>query len=188
MGGVQIPKKKKNIRRFDAILRHTQQIYVRDFQALADLKKYSYKKVDFFMDTSYFAIEWKKYKTPAQKYIVVNLNSRGEKFLGDIIRDITEYAQKGYIIYYVPISAGLDDDRVYFEKLKKKLPKKTDLQILEREHDFKYFLKILGGAEKVVGTRLHLYLISQFIGLDTIVYPYQRKIIRMQEVLSKVAV
>ncbi len=193
MWGVQVPEQKKNLKLFKKILSYTKHIYVRDFQALENLKKFGYQKVNFFMDTSYFAEDWEKYKLctnknvskKISKYIIVNLNSNWEKFLGDIVSDIVEYVRQWYRIYYVPICTGYDDDKKYFKKLQNKLSESADIKILERENNFKNFLKILWWAEKVIGTRLHLYLISKFIGLDTIVYPYQRKIIRMQEVLAK---
>lgn len=187
MWGVQIPKKKKNLLFFKEIVKHTRRMYLRDFQSLENVQHFWYQKAEFFMDTSYFALEdWKKNKGEPQHYIVVNINSNGEKFLWDIVSDALEYVKKWYTIYYLPVCEGRDDDLVYLPELQKRLGKKAKIEILNRSEDFHSFLKILWSAEKVIGTRLHLYLISKFIGLETIVYPYQRKIIRMQEVFSEI--
>jgi hypothetical protein len=46
------------------------------------------------------------------------------------------------------------------------------------------FLQILKGATKVISVRLHLFLISEFLGVSTKVYPYQKKIIKMQKIIE----
>jgi exopolysaccharide biosynthesis predicted pyruvyltransferase EpsI len=61
---------------------------------------------------------------------------------------------------------------------------KNTIQLLDREHDFSYFIQILKNAELVISTRLHLFLIASFLGVPTKVYPYQRKILKMKEVIE----
>jgi hypothetical protein len=53
------------------------------------MKTYGFNNVEFFMDTSYFAHDWKKkYGESERKYIVINLNKNAEKFLPEIIQDV----------------------------------------------------------------------------------------------------
>jgi polysaccharide pyruvyl transferase WcaK-like protein len=54
---------------------------------------------------------------------------------------------------------------------------------LDWEENFDKFAEKLANAEVVISTRLHLFLISSFLGVRTKVYPYQKKILKMQEVL-----
>jgi hypothetical protein len=64
--------------------------------------------------------------------------------------------------------------------------KSDKFEMLYWRDDFENFLNVLWWAEKVFSVRLHLFLISEFIWLDTTVYPYQKKIIKMQKVIDKV--
>ena len=182
MGGIQIPQKWRNKILFHWILKHTTQLLCRDFEEEKKLKEIWLQNVDFFMDTSYFVREnWKGYRsTPQEKYLIINMNSKGERFLPELIQKIKEYSEE-YALYFVPVCCGwTDDDGKYFEVLKKDFP---TLQKLEWKH-FEEFLKILWGAEKVLTTRLHLFLISSYIGVPTHVFPYQKKINKMKNVLQ----
>ena len=62
---------------------------------------------------------------------------------------------------------------------------KSFLQQKDRSEDFIWFIKYLGGAHKVISTRLHLFLISEFIGIETQVYPYQKKINKMKKIIDE---
>jgi len=55
--------------------------------------------------------------------------------------------------------------------------------ILDREEDFENFIKILAQAQIVISSRLHLFLIASFLEIPTKVYPYQKKILKMQKTL-----
>lgn len=61
---------------------------------------------------------------------------------------------------------------------------KWSIEILDREDDFEKFLKILKWAEIVFTGRLHLFMIAKFLWIKVKVYPYQKKILKMQEVLK----
>ena len=61
------------------------------------------------------------------------------------------------------------------------------IEVLDWEENFEHFITILKGAELVISTRLHLFLIASFLNVPTKVYPYQRKILKMQEVMQKFA-
>ena len=54
------------------------------------------KQVEFFMDTSYFAFQdWRKYKhQEEEKYVMINLNSKGEQFLEDLITEIKSFIKQ----------------------------------------------------------------------------------------------
>ncbi len=190
MWWIQIPKKEVNKWLFDFLLRKIERIYARDNECVNELKKYWFKNIEFFMDTAYYAYDWslkdwdiEKLKRP---YIVVNLNKNAYKFLDEIIIDIKEYINKWYDIYFVPVSKWVNEeynDMIYFEKISKKL-KLKDIKILDREYNFEEFLKILKWSEIVFTGRLHLFMISKFLWVKVKVYPYQKKIVKMQEVLK----
>lgn len=185
MWWVQIPQKKLNKKLFNYTLKRTTRIFCRDFDWVETLKSYWFENVEFFMDTSYFVRDdWKKYyHTPKEKYIIININSKWEKFIPLLKKELQNYSPD-FSIYFVPVCAGrTDDDTKYFTILQKDIP---SLKKLEWTNDFESFLNFLWWAEKVMGTRLHLFLISSFIWVETKVFPYQKKIIKMQNVLEKI--
>ncbi len=191
MGWIQIPKKNLNLMLFKELLKHVKHIYARDFETIDALKTYGYDNIDFFMDTAYFAWDWKSTKKSGsqstKKYIIVNVNKNGEQFLENIIQDIKSYIKKWYHIYYVPVSKGNSleyDDKKYYNQLKQHI----SLELLDWEHDIKTFFEVLCWAEITISTRLHLFLIASFLGVETKVYPYQKKILKMQNVLEKIQV
>ena len=56
------------------------------------------------------------------RYIIVNLNKNGEQFLPDIAKDVTNYLQKDYTVYYVPVAKGNNtyyNDLQYLTSLQK---------------------------------------------------------------------
>ena len=189
MWGVQVPKNFKNKRKLLALLNNTTACYLRDFNAVSEISPYVWK-CDFFMDTSYFSYDWNSVskKKVYKEYIVINLNKNGEQFFSELVRDIKHYCDENYCVYYVPIAKWNNtyyDDLQYYERLKEALGNDVDLVLLDWEVDFDSFVKILKWAKKVYSSRLHLYLIASFLGCDTKVYPYQRKILKMQKVIDK---
>ena len=105
MGGIQVPTKRINKVLFRRILRHTKQIFARDKEEIPAVQTFGFPRVSFFMDTSYFAVDnRKKFKhTSAQKYIIININSKGLQFLPDICKEIIHYAKLGYTSTYVAV-------------------------------------------------------------------------------------
>lgn len=189
MWWIQIPKNKTKLRLFKFLLNKTSHLYLRDFQAVKEIQQFWYPKTEFFMDTSYFAYNWNEVtaKKKENKYIIVNLNKNGEQFLNDIINDIKSYIKRGYEIYYVPIAKG--NNQYYQDKYYKNIIEKEsnkELKIVDRESNFEQFTETLKGADKVISTRLHLFLIASFMEISTKVYPYQRKILKMQEVIENI--
>jgi len=188
MGGIQVPQKEKNKRLFRYLLNKVDYVYARDLESVYELKKYGFENAEFFMDTSYFAYDWKSVneKNVRQKYIIVNINKNWEHFLDDIIHDVQYYLQEWYRILFVPIAKWKTDqysDSYYFKKIKSACKKDDRFEILDWEENFWKFAEKLANAEVVISTRLHLFLISNFLGVRTKVYPYQKKILKMQEVL-----
>lgn len=209
MWGVQVPKKEVNKMLFDFLLRKTEKIYSRDSQWVIALKEYGFKNVEFFMDTAYFAYErtlkhW-NIKTLKRPYIVVNLNKNADKFLDEVIEDVEKYVKKWYDIYFVPVSKWVNEeynDLNYFEEIRKVIAKESKqsyfkdrhlvgtprddskIEVLDREKDFEEFLQILKWADIIFTGRLHLFLIARFLWAKVKVYPYQKKILKMQEVLK----
>lgn len=190
MGGIQIPKKWINRLLCKRIFHFTKGIYTRDKEEIESIQEFGYPDVEFFMDTSYFAIEDRKqYKhVSSQKYIIININSKGLQFLPELCTEIIDYAKEGHTSTYVSVCKGkTDDDTRHFAAIEKMIPNmyKPFLQKKDRSEDFLGFIKYLWGAEKVVSTRLHLFLISEFMGLETQVYPYQKKIMKMKKIIEE---
>lgn len=187
MWWIQLPKKELNKWLFDFLLKNTEKIYARDYECVNNIKKYWFQNIEYFMDTAYFAYDWSKIENGGKnKYIVVNLNKNAEKFLDEMIEDIKWYVNKSYDIYFVPVSKWINDeynDIMYLEKIRWKLGN-VRLKILDREEDFEKFLKIVKWAEIVFTGRLHLFMIAKFLWAKVKVYPYQKKILKMQEVLK----
>ncbi|MEI8008461.1 MAG: polysaccharide pyruvyl transferase family protein [bacterium] len=99
MGGIQVPKKLFNRFLFTRILKKTKHIFARDHETVDELQAYGYTKVEFFMDTSFFAYNRKSLKnikatTYQQKYIIININKNAEKFLSELIQDVKNYYNK----------------------------------------------------------------------------------------------
>jgi len=201
MGWIQLPKNYFNRLLFDILLKNTKHIFARDTQTVHDLKTYGFNNIDFFMDTSYFAYPRKKNENwklqgPEksgeienwEKYIVINLNKNAEQFLPDIIEDVKHRYKKGYEILYVPIAKGngsqYNDIQYAYNIQKWANIKDQRFSILDREQDFKHFTKTLAWASIVISSRLHLFLIASFLWVETKVYPYQKKILKMQETLK----
>ncbi len=190
MGWIQIPKKIYNRFLFKKLLKRTKHIFARDQETVDEIKKYGFNNIEFFMDTSYFSYDWKKRKktTSDKKYIVINLNKNGEKFLPKIIEDVQHRYKKGYEIFYVPVAQGNKyhyQDRTYAHTIQQWAHIKDQrFSVLDREKDFDQFAKTLAWASIVISTRLHLFLIASFLWAKTKVYPYQKKILKMQETLK----
>jgi len=185
---------------FKAIIHTTTKIFARDFQEINNLEQYGFQNAEFFMDTSYFALDdRKKYKKEVkQDYIIVNINRNGRLFMQECIEDIKTYLHMWYTVYFVPVCAWwTDDDARYFHTVRalvnnnKPLTKQGTasgalFELYDWRRDFKEFLKLLWGAKKVISARLHLYLISEFMWLETKAYPYQKKVSKMQETLEHI--
>ena len=192
MWWVQIPKNNHKKSQLLSLLKSTTACYLRDFEAVDEIKPYV-KECKFFMDTSYFAYEWNNVSVDEEKkvekpYVVVNLNKNAEKFFDELVDDIKTFSKKGYRIYYVPVAKGNNiyyQDLQYSQRLEKELWENVDFALLDWESDFDTFTKVLKWSKKVFSSRLHLYLIASFLWCDTKVYPYQRKILKMQKVIGK---
>lgn len=192
MGGIQLPKKLFNRFLFKKILKRTKHIFARDNETVHELKEYWFNDVGFFMDTSYFAYDRKKKRSSKseKKYIVINLNKNAEKFLPEIIQEVKKLYNQGYSVMYVPVAkwanAQYNDGR-YARKIQTGAEIKDQrFTILDREEDFEKFVKTLAQAHMVISSRLHLFLIASFLGVPTKVYPYQKKILKMQDTLANV--
>ena len=190
MWGIQAPKKRINKILCSWIFRYTQKIYTRDEAETSSLNAFGYKNIEFFMDTSYFAIENRKQfkRDDPHNYILVNINSKWLQFLWEIINQVIYYSSLWYDVFYVPVCQwSSDDDTKHFLSIKKLLPEeyRINFKIYDWSLDFNEFLKLLWWAKKIIWCRLHLFLISEFIWLDTMVFPYQKKILKMSDMIKK---
>jgi polysaccharide pyruvyl transferase WcaK-like protein len=92
---------------------------------------------------------------------------------------------------YVPVAKGENEqynDIQYAHKIKKGADIKDQrFSILDREEDFDVFTKILMQASIVISSRLHLFLLASFLGVPTKVYPYQKKILKMQKTIESIS-
>ncbi len=196
MGGIQVPKKRFNRFLFTHILKRTKHIFARDMDTVHDLKTYGYQNVEFFMDTSFFAYPRQKIQNSEfkiqnwEKYIVINLNKNAEQFLPMIIHDVKEYYLQWYNIVFVPIAKGKNNqynDKKYAHNIQQwAWIKSQDFSFLDREKDFATFTKTLAWAHVVISSRLHLFLVASFLGVPTKVYPYQKKILKMQKIIKNI--
>jgi len=192
MWWVQIPKFKRKRKSLRSLLKYATTCYLRDFDAIKELSPYI-DNCTFFMDTSYFAYDWNNVSLNGKKvvnkpYIIVNLNKNAESFFCELVEDIKRYSEKGYRIYYVPVAKGNNtyyDDLQYSQRLERSLWEDVDFALLDWESSFDSFVKVLKWAKKVFSSRLHLYLIASFLWCDTKVYPYQRKILKMKNVVDE---
>lgn len=141
------------------------------------------------MDTSYFSYPWETVisdMSATKKTVLVNLNKNGEQFFDDLVKDCEMLLATGFQIKYVPVSKGKSpvyNDLFYKQKLEQHLGVK--LEVLDWESDFSVFVQELANAEMVITARLHLFLISSFLGVKVKVFPYQKKILKMQKVIEK---
>ena len=130
---------------FRAILHATTKIFARDLHEVENIQHYGFEDIEFFMDTSYFAIDdRKKYKKEAkQNYVIVNINRNGRLFMEDFIEDVKKYLHMGYTVYFVPVCAGrTDDDKRYFDTVRDLVDNKL-FELYDRRRYFKEFLKLL---------------------------------------------
>jgi polysaccharide pyruvyl transferase WcaK-like protein len=72
----------------------------------------------------------------------------------------------------------------------RKIQKETEIKdqrfnILDREEDFEVFVKTIAQAHMVISSRLHLFLVASFLKVSTKVYPYQKKILKMQNIIKE---
>ena len=190
MWWIQVPRKNINKSLFKLLLNKTKKIFARDFQSVHELKEFGFDNVEFFMDTAYFAYDRNKIKRDPQKYIIVNVNKNGERFFDVIFQDVKAYIQQWYEVYFVPVSIGTSkeySDIFYYHEMKYRLKwDATNLKLLKRETDFRHFAEKIANAEMVISTRLHLFLIASFLKVKTKVYPYQKKILKMQKVIEDI--
>lgn len=201
MGGIQLPKKLFNRFLFTRILKRTKHIFARDHETVHEMKTYGFDNVEFFMDTSYFAYDWEKIRNWLvlkggklkienwKKYIVINLNKNAEKFLSETIQDVKKLYNQWYEVMYVPVAKWNND---YYNDMKyaHKIQRATEIKdqrftLLDREEDFDGFIETVAQAHIVISSRLHLFLIASFLGAETKVYPYQKKILKMQHTLAE---
>lgn len=189
MGGIQIPQRKINRWFFDRLLRHTDEIFARDEESVQKLQAYGYLPAKFFMDTSFFAYPRADFRgSKKEKIALINLNHNGAHFFEQLIQDCRDLLQQGFELYYVPVSKGSQtayNDHHYQSLLEQSLG--ISLKTLDRETDFSAFVDQLARAEQVITARLHLYLIASFVGTMVKVYPYQKKILKMQAEIKKLA-
>lgn len=206
MWGIQVPDSKVQQIHLNFWLKNSDHLYLRDFQTIEEVENFINshsewneeslsKKIDFCMDTSYFAYPWNEVlitegrEVSPEKYIVVNICD--QNFVSDVANDIKPYLDQGYKIYYIPVyrsHKGIPSDLHFKHILEEKLNAKHPFEILDWIDDFQRFVSVLKGAETVFCTRLHLFLVASYLQVTTKVYPYQRKIIKMQKVLENVLI
>lgn len=187
MGGIQVPQKKGNLIFFRWLLKRTKGIFARDQESVQALKTFWYSDVEFFMDTSFFAYPWQRIKKQKSdsKVILINLNKNGEQFFDQLVSECRTFITTWFTLKYVPVSKGnslVYNDLAYKEKLEQQLW--LSLPIVDWESDFSAFVQEIADAELIITARLHLFLIASFIATKVKVYPYQKKILKMQGIIN----
>ncbi len=194
MWGIQVPKKIGNKLLYKFLIKRSKHIYARDYDTVDELQKDGIKNVSFFMDTSFFLekanskkgkYRWKiENKQDKEKFVIINLNRKWEKYYNDLIKKTKDYINKWYNIYYSPVcKSPADDDMKFYEKISLEIP---NIKILDWEIDFQWFLEKLAQAKDVITPRLHLFLIASYLGINMKVFEYQRKIVKMKKVLNTI--
>ena len=75
------------------------------------------------------------------------------------------------------------NDEYYKKQLEYRLG--LALESIDRESDFWAFVQEVKNADLVVTARLHLFLIASYLWVETKVFPYQKKILKMQKMREK---
>lgn len=187
MWGIQKP-----IRLFDRICfwliwRCADWFYLRDKESVQVIKNiWPYKKALLFMDSSYFAMSGISRQDDDNKISIFNTNPLSDNL--DIMTDkIKEYHYKWYKVYFLPAyftTHGAQDDMSVYRKICDWLWD-IDLEVLDwREWD--RFLDIFKKADFVYASRLHIYLIARFVGLEVEPFKYQKKLQKMIDMLDSI--
>ena len=140
------------------------------------------------MDTSWEAYPWERIKKTeiTSKTALINLNKNGERFFDDLLEECKKLLQDWYTLKYVSVSKGRNsvyNDEYYRKQLESRLG--LVLESLDRESDFWAFVQEVKNADLVVTARLHLFLIASYLWVETKVFPYQKKILKMQKMREK---
>ncbi len=203
MGGIQKPKRRYNSLLLKLLVHSAKACYVRDEESVKVAQEFGAQNAEWFIDTSYFvpmntpdgfvslsefgkAIKDKEKSThkSSKPYYIVNTNPLSQQRtleLSDIVRQkISEWSE----VYFLPAfftTNPQQDDIICYDKLKATHP---SLQILDRRKRNE-FLSLFTGAEKIYCSRLHVFLVAAFLGLDVEPYPYQKKINKNISILKK---
>ncbi len=78
------------------------------------------------------------------------------------------------------------DDLRYKSQLESRLG--IELEVLDWESDFSAFVQEVKNAELVITARLHLFLLASFLATKVKVFPYQKKILKMQKVIQELTI
>lgn len=108
------------------------------------------------------------------------------KVFDDLVLQCESLLSNGYTIKYVPVSKGNNrvyNDLYYKEVLEKRLM--TKFEVLDWEESFSSFVQEVKNADIVVTARLHLFLVASFLWVETKVYPYQMKILKMKKIIQE---
>ena len=140
------------------------------------------------MDTSWEAYPWERIKKTetTSKTALINLNKNGEHFFDDLLEECKTLLQDWYTLKYVSVSKGRSsvyNDEYYKKQLESRLG--LALEGVDRESDFWAFVQEVKNADFVVTARLHLFLIASYLWVETKVFPYQKKILKMQKMREK---
>ena len=140
------------------------------------------------MDTSWEAYPWQNIKKTeiTSKTALINLNKNGERFFDDLLEECKKLLQDWYNLKYVSVSKGRNsvyNDEYYKKQLESRLG--LALESVDREPDFWAFVQEVKNADLVVTARLHLFLIASYLWVETKVFPYQKKIVKMQKMREK---
>lgn len=179
-------------------------VVVKELQGI-DTQNTELRPVSWFMDTSYYALDFHKIwvEPPPERVIwwswlsdikqnadafepciVINTNPLSLEWTEKLRELLQQYYTLAYDIYFLPAfftSNPQQNDLLCYNLLKKEFP---GLKLLDWR-DWEQFLTIFLSAQKVFCSRLHIYLLSVFLGLDVEAYPYQKKLQKMQALLSK---
>jgi len=197
MGGIQTGKHRRQRILLQIMLYRSHAVRARDLEVVETISRITSTPVSRVMDTSRYACDRehiRTWHTTPTDTLIININSKWLHHLSDILSDIKKNISDTTHIYYIPVCAGpQDDDSRRFKMIKDTLIQQgihlwSRISLLDRRFDFYQCIQTIQTAKMIISPRLHLYLISQYLHIPTIVYPYQRKILKMQQELIRLSI
>lgn len=224
MWGMQAPKAWYNKLVLKLILKAANGCFMRDEESVqfivkslqltskhCELWTVNWKLIEWFIDTSYFAIPHPDplptvHSAPLHslgegdpvdpivnsklstdnwnKHIVINTNPLSRKWTQELHSIIEDYCKRWYEIYFLPAFFTRNpqqDDMKCFHELKSDY---SYIQLLDWR-DWDKFLSIFQSSDKIFCSRLHVFLIASFLWIEVQPYAYQKKIDKNIKILKK---
>lgn len=216
MGGFQQPSSRYNRSIAWLITKCADGCYMRDEESVQDILAIhpGKKHVEWFIDTSYFALDTMRPKDEDikipdndaerlkgedakmvelngelrienwEKHIIINSNPLSWKRTDELIDITKDYINKWYNVYFLPAFFTSNPQQDDMKVYDYLKKDIHNLKLLDRRNRDEFQI-IFHSAEKIFCSRLHVFLISSFLWLDVQAYPYQKKINKNMSILKR---